>query len=69
MILDIIQLALAILLILVILIQSKGSGLSGIFGGSSNVYRTKRGAEKFLHTSTVIISVCFLGLAFVSVLY
>lgn len=40
--------------ILSIILQQKGSGLSGVFGGSDVSYMTKRGAEKFLVISTII---------------
>lgn len=36
-----------------IILQQKGSGLSGVFGGSDVSYMTKRGAEKFLVIFTV----------------
>lgn len=60
----IIQIILAVLLIVLVLIQGKGSGLGAAFGGSSNVYRTKRGAEKMLHYGTIIVSVAFFGISF-----
>lgn len=61
--LTIIQLIIAILLIVVILLQSRGSGLGSAFGGDGNVYRTKRGLEKTLHLVTIILSILFLGTA------
>jgi protein translocase SecG subunit len=60
---NVIQLVLSGLLILAILLQQKGSGLSGVFGGSSNVYSTKRGIDKILHYATIVISVIFFGIA------
>jgi len=45
----------SLLLIVSVLLQGKGSGLGSVFGGSSNVYSTKRGAEKFLFIATVIL--------------
>lgn len=60
------QIVVSILLITVILMQSKGSGLGEVFGGTGNVYSTKRGAEKFLHILTIILAIFFLGLAFFS---
>ena len=45
---NIIQFILSALLIAVILLQQKGTGLSGVFGGSSNIYSTKRGVDKIL---------------------
>ena len=64
-VLNIIQFILAIILIVIILLQQKGTGLSGVFGGSSNIYSTKRGLDKFLHHGTVIIAVIFFALSIV----
>ena len=58
-----IQVVLSILMILVILLQQKGSGLSGVFGGSSNVYSTKRGFDKILHWGTIALALIFFGVA------
>lgn len=60
---NIIQIVLSGLLIVIILLQQKGAGLSGIFGGSSNVYSTKRGVDKILHIATIALSVIFFGVA------
>jgi len=57
------QLIIAILLIVVILLQSKGSGLSGVFGGSGNVFMTKRGFEKKLFVATIILAVLFFAIS------
>lgn len=54
------QIIFSILLCIAILLQSKGSGLSETFGGDGNVYSTKRGAEKFLSISTVVIGILLL---------
>lgn len=63
-ILNIIQIILATLLIVAILLQQKGGGVSGIFGGGSgNVYSTKRGVDKFLHYATIGLAIVFFGLA------
>ncbi|MBT5016655.1 preprotein translocase subunit SecG [Candidatus Peregrinibacteria bacterium] len=64
----ILQITSAILLALVILIQSRGSGLSAAFGGSGEFYTTKRGAEKILATATVVIATLFIILSVVSTL-
>lgn len=58
-ILNIIQLVLAVTLILVVLLQQKGTGLSGIFGGSGNIYSTKRGLDKILHYITIATTAIF----------
>ena len=57
----------SVVLILVILLQTKGSSFSGAFGGdTSSIYRTRRGIEKTLFQFTIGISVLFLVLAIVS---
>lgn len=57
------QLVVAVLLIAAILMQNRGTGLSGVFGGSSGVYRTKRGVEKALFNATIVLAVLFFGLS------
>jgi preprotein translocase subunit SecG len=61
--LKIAQLIVAVLLIISILMQSRGAGLSGVFGGSNAVFRTKRGIEKTLFTATIVLAVAFFALA------
>ncbi len=66
--LNIIQLILAILMIVAILMQNKGGGLSGIFGGGGNVYMTKRGIEKKLFVATIVLAVLFFGVSLANVI-
>ncbi len=67
-VIKILQIVIAILLTITILLQNRESGLSGAFGGgnSSNVYMTKRGADKFLFTATIVLAIVFFGLSIVS---
>ncbi|MFA5134244.1 MAG: preprotein translocase subunit SecG [Patescibacteria group bacterium] len=67
-ILNIAQIVLAVALITAILFQNRGAGLGGVFGGEGNVYRTKRGFEKILFFSTIVLSVAFFGVALANVL-
>jgi len=60
------QIVVAVLLVLSILIQSRGSGLSGTFGGEGNVYSVRRGAEKILFIFTIVFAIVFVGLAVAS---
>ena len=55
-------LVVSLLLILAILLQNRGAGLGGVFGGEGNVYRTKRGVEKVLFIATIVLAIAFLGL-------
>jgi preprotein translocase subunit SecG len=57
----------SIVLILVVLLQTKGSSFSGAFGGdTSSIYRTRRGIEKTLFQFTIGIGILFVLLAVVS---
>ncbi|MFH2019308.1 MAG: preprotein translocase subunit SecG [bacterium] len=60
--LQVFQIILGILLITVILLQAKGTGLGASFGGGDS-YHTKRGAERFLFAGTIIIAVLFILIA------
>ncbi|HLI51453.1 MAG TPA: preprotein translocase subunit SecG [Thermomicrobiaceae bacterium] len=54
----------SVVLLIVVLMQSKGSGFSGAFGGdSSSIYRTRRGVEKTLFNFTIGIATVFVLLA------
>lgn len=58
-----IQIVVAILLIGAILFQQRGVGLGSAFGGEGGIYRTKRGLEKILFISTIILGALFVLLA------
>lgn len=68
-IISILQLILSILLIVVILLQQKGSGLGAAFGGSSNIYSTKRGIDKTLFQITIAVSVLFLIISIANLIF
>jgi len=59
--LPLIQVILSVSLIITILLQQTGDGLGGAFGGSSDgsSYHTRRGMEKFLFTTTIILGILF----------
>ena len=67
--LTIAQSVLAIILIILILLQQRGTALGGAFGGGSDLYGTKRGAEKILFRATVVVAILFLGMALSNVLF
>lgn len=60
------EMVISILLAIAILLQAKSSGM-GSMGGQdeSSEYSTKRGAEKILHTSTVVLAVLFALIAII----
>ena len=60
------QILLSIALIAAILLQARGTGLSGTFGGDSAVYRSRRGIERRLWQFTIVLLVLFILFALVS---
>lgn len=63
------QIIIAILLMLVILVQNRGTGLSGVFGGDGNVYRSRRGIEKNLFLATIVLSILFFAISIATLLF
>lgn len=69
-VLIIIQLVVSVLFVLSVLVQSKGSGLSGALGGQMGaIQSTKRGAEKIVYKASLILGLLFvlLSLSFIFV--
>ena len=65
--LNIVQIIVSVVLIALILLQAKGSGFGGFFGGdSSSIYRTRRGFERTLFQFTIAMAVVFILLSLVS---
>jgi protein translocase SecG subunit len=48
-------------LIVTILLQQRGGGVSSVFGGSgdSGLYRSRRGFEAFLYNATIVLGIVF----------
>lgn len=63
-----VQLAIAVILIILVAIQQKGAALGAGFGGSGEVYSTKRGAQKKIHYATIAAATIFLVLGVLSIL-
>ncbi|OIP59620.1 MAG: preprotein translocase subunit SecG [Candidatus Moranbacteria bacterium CG2_30_45_14] len=61
------QAVIAIFLTVSILLQNRGSGLGGVFGGDFGGYYTKRGMEKFLLYASVLLAFIFFVLAVINV--
>ena len=53
------QIIVSIALIAAVLLQARGTGLSGTFGGDSAVYRSRRGVERRLWQFTILLLVLF----------
>ena len=63
------QIVVSVVLILVILLQAKGSGFGAALGGMSggSVFRTKRGLERTIFQATILLIVVFIFMSFLSV--
>lgn len=67
LILSIAEIVLAVFLITAILLQQRGTGIGGAFGGGGgdggNVFATRRGAERILFYATIVASILFFATA------
>lgn len=64
-----VQAIVSVVIVMVILLQQKGTGLGGAFGGEGNVYRTRRGLERGLFILTIILACAYVGIAAYSVFF
>jgi preprotein translocase subunit SecG len=62
------QIIVSIFLIVAILMQARGIGLSSAFGGDSSVYRSRRGVERQLMRFTVLLTILFVAFSLVGYL-
>ncbi len=53
------QMILAVALVAAILLQQRGTGLGGAFGGEVTAYRSRRGIERTLFRLTILLGVLF----------
>ncbi len=63
------QIIVSVALIVAILLQARGTGLSSTFGGDSAVYRSRRGIEKTLFRFTIILGVLFVLFSLVAFIF
>ena len=64
---NVVQIIFATLLIVLVLLQTKGSGFTGMFGSdSTSVYHTRRGVEKRLFQMTIAMSILFFVTALIN---
>ena len=67
--LDIALIIISVLLILSVILQSKGAGLGGLTGADTgSVFTARRGVERTLFRLTIILSVIFFALVLTLVL-
>lgn len=63
------QIIVGLALMAAILLQSRGTGLSGTFGGDSAVYRSRRGVERRLWQFTIVLIVLFVLFSLAAYIY
>lgn len=68
-ILNTVQIIISILLMATILMQQRGSGLSAAFGGGGEIHMAKRGAEKFIFISSIILAALFFLLSLARIIW
>ena len=64
--LNVAQILVAILLVFLIMMQTRGTGFTG-GSADTSIYRTRRGVERTIFQLTIVIGVVFTLLAIVSV--
>ena len=57
------QILISLTLILVVLLQAKGSGFGEGLGGTTSSFRTRRGVEKTLFHATIFLVIIFLAMS------
>lgn len=53
------QILISILLVITVVLQSRGSDAGLAFGGGGETFRSKRGLEKILFYATIVFAVLF----------
>jgi preprotein translocase subunit SecG len=61
--LNVAQILVSVMLIIVVLLQAKGSGFGAGLGGTTSSFRTRRGLEKTLFQATVGLTILFLAMS------
>jgi preprotein translocase subunit SecG len=63
------QSILAVVLIVAVILQLRGQGFTGTFNDSTSIHRTRRGVEKTLFQFTIVLSIAFMVVAVLTVVY
>jgi len=66
---NIAQIIISVALTAIILLQTKGGGMGGLFGGTdTSIHKTRRGLERTLFNITVGLSVAFFVIIILNVI-
>lgn len=63
------QIIVSVLIIILILLQQRGSALGSLFGGEGGFYSTRRGLEKKTLWLTCILIIVFFSLALANLVF
>ena len=67
-ILTIVDMVIMVSLIISVALQNKSSGLGTVFGGGGGVVATRRGSDKYLFYTTIVLGILFAGISLAVVL-
>ncbi|KKU15700.1 preprotein translocase subunit SecG [Candidatus Jorgensenbacteria bacterium RIFCSPLOWO2_02_FULL_45_12] len=68
--LTIAEIIVSVILIALVLVQERSSGLSGVFGGGGDAsYQTRRGMERGIFISTIVLAFVFAALAVAKLMF
>jgi len=68
-ILLIVQVVICGILIVSVLLQNRAEGLGKMFGGGGEVFRTKRGLEKVLYYTTIVLIIALIVISLLILKY
>lgn len=57
------QILVSILLIVLVLMQVRGTGFGAALGGQDTQFRTKRGLQRSMHRLTIVVAATFIGIS------
>jgi protein translocase SecG subunit len=63
------QIVICALVVVSVLLQNRAEGLGKMFGGGGEVFRTKRGLEKFLYYFTIFLAIILIAVSLILVKY
>ena len=63
------QSIISLLIVILVILQQRGTALGSAFGGSGEVYSTRRGLQKNLLWATVVLTAAFIVLAVLNLAY
>jgi preprotein translocase subunit SecG len=66
--LNLAQILISVVLILLILMQTRGTGFASGYSADTSIFRTRRGVEKTVFQLTIIVGVVFILVSVISVL-